>query len=266
MRHLKPLIAPTAEPLLRDSLSESWFVAAADVARFGVMQADGRVGVILAASGFGARLQLGPLTPDSPRVQANAMRLGPEASLLGARFEPGAFRNLFGLSYRAFLGGQSSEQLRSWQRDAGDILRELASETTSWEQAHAALGAALAALLREPDERWARIQRTLPELSATGSSASGSSASLDQLARQSGFSRRQFERVFAEHVGMSPKVYQRTQRVNRARKQLRTGSTPAETAQRTGFADQAHLTREFRQLLGVTPLQYQRRIPSDVPQ
>jgi AraC-like DNA-binding protein len=44
--------------------------------------------------------------------------------------------------------------------------------------------------------------------------------------------------------------------VNRARGLLESGLRPAEVASLVGFADQAHLTRWFRRVLGVTPAAY----------
>ena len=43
-----------------------------------------------------------------------------------------------------------------------------------------------------------------------------------------------------------------------ARELLRNGIAPADVALRTGYADQSHLTRHFRRLVGVTPGQYAR--------
>jgi AraC-like DNA-binding protein len=42
-------------------------------------------------------------------------------------------------------------------------------------------------------------------------------------------------------------------RVERAKTLLRSALPLAVVAQRTGFADQSHLTRAFRRLVGVTP-------------
>jgi AraC-like DNA-binding protein len=44
-----------------------------------------------------------------------------------------------------------------------------------------------------------------------------------------------------------------------ARGLLEAGATTADTAARTGFADQSHLHRQFQRTLGVTPAEYRRR-------
>ncbi len=257
MRHLVPQIARYTDPLLTDVLDAAWFVSPANTPRGGVMQADGRVGLVLSATMSGNGVAPGALRPDSHGVSAVRMRLAPDVSMVGVRFEPGAFRALFGLSFRAFCKGQTTSSLARLERTLGSVLRELTAEAATLEQACAEVADTARSLLREPDLRWVNIQRTVQLLNDPEAQVDS-----NYLAKRSGLGRRQFERQFAEHVGMSPRVFLRIQRVNRARHRLRAGTSLARAAQWCGFADQAHLTREFRKLLGVTPLQYQRRVLS----
>jgi len=60
-------------------------------------------------------------------------------------------------------------------------------------------------------------------------------------------------RTFRAEIGMPPSTYQRQLRVRRAVQQLRDGVPAARVAADCGFADQAHLTRHFKRLVGVTP-------------
>lgn len=63
-----------------------------------------------------------------------------------------------------------------------------------------------------------------------------------------------------QHVGLSPKRVIRIERLHRALASSRGRSvTWAEIAARSGFADQAHMTREFRCLLGESPTEWSRR-------
>jgi AraC-like DNA-binding protein len=83
------------------------------------------------------------------------------------------------------------------------------------------------------------------------------------LAARVGLSERQLERVFDERVGYGPKTFGRILRMNRAVESIartavgrgRMGSW-ASFAREWGYADQAHLIREFRALTGVTPCAY----------
>lgn len=60
-------------------------------------------------------------------------------------------------------------------------------------------------------------------------------------------------REFSRAYGMAPHRYLVARRVDAARRLLVDGCRPAEAAARTGFHDQAHLTRHFRRVWGVTP-------------
>jgi AraC-like DNA-binding protein len=63
-------------------------------------------------------------------------------------------------------------------------------------------------------------------------------------------------RSFRAEVGMPPYAWLAQHRVARARVLLEQGHRPADAATLTGFADQAHLTRWFRRVVGVTPGAY----------
>jgi AraC-like DNA-binding protein len=65
-------------------------------------------------------------------------------------------------------------------------------------------------------------------------------------------------RAFSTAYGIAPHQYLTSRRVDRARGMLLDGRSPSEVATATGFYDQAHLTRHFRRLVGVTPGRYAR--------
>jgi AraC-like DNA-binding protein len=76
---------------------------------------------------------------------------------------------------------------------------------------------------------------------------------LTEMAAAAGMSRYQLLRSFRAEVGMPPYAWLAQHRVTRARALLDLGHRPAEAAALAGFADQAHLTRWFRRVVGVTP-------------
>ncbi|MFE6162375.1 helix-turn-helix domain-containing protein [Streptomyces sp. NPDC056486] len=86
--------------------------------------------------------------------------------------------------------------------------------------------------------------------------------SLAELAAPLGLSRYQLLRAFRTSTGMPPYAWLAQHRVTRARALLEAGLRPAETASMVGFADQAHLTRWFRRVLGVTPAAYRTSVQS----
>jgi AraC-like DNA-binding protein len=73
---------------------------------------------------------------------------------------------------------------------------------------------------------------------------------VEGLAASAGLSVRQLERQFLHAVGLSPKRFIKIARFQRALQLLRDGRPPAAVADVCGFADQAHLAREFRSVAG----------------
>ena len=91
-------------------------------------------------------------------------------------------------------------------------------------------------------------------------------SSMDQLTSKVCLSQRQLERLFNHQVGMTPKRYSQVARVGRARQAIKTSSGKlclSEQALIAGYYDQAHLTREFKKMVGLTPAAYQRQIEAD---
>lgn len=84
--------------------------------------------------------------------------------------------------------------------------------------------------------------------------------SLADLAAGLGLSRYQLLRAFRTTMGVPPYAWLAQYRVGRARRLLESGLRPSEVAALVGFADQAHLTRWFRRVLGVTPAAYRNSV------
>lgn len=81
---------------------------------------------------------------------------------------------------------------------------------------------------------------------------------LHDLATVSGLSARHLTRGITTTTGLSPHAYLVQVRVERARTLLARGVRPSRVAPAVGFADQSHLTRHFRRIIGVTPGHYLR--------
>jgi AraC-like DNA-binding protein len=82
--------------------------------------------------------------------------------------------------------------------------------------------------------------------------------SLAELAELTELSQFALLRAFRRETGLPPHAYLNQLRVRRARLLLDGGLAPADVAATTGFADQAHLTRHFKRVVGVPPAAYQR--------
>ena len=78
--------------------------------------------------------------------------------------------------------------------------------------------------------------------------------SVAELAREAGVHRVHVARAFRDHYGVSVSTYARRARVQSAVKLLATSRMPlSQLAFHAGFADQSHLTRELRAVVGETP-------------
>jgi AraC-like DNA-binding protein len=79
------------------------------------------------------------------------------------------------------------------------------------------------------------------------------------VAREHSMSERHFERRFLAAVGVSPKRFARLRRFERAVRTIGAAGALAAAAHDAGYADQAHLTRDFRDFTGMSPGEYLRR-------
>lgn len=76
------------------------------------------------------------------------------------------------------------------------------------------------------------------------------------LERTTGLSRYALARHFRACLGTSPYRYLVMRRLDRVRAHLRQGASLADAAVSSGFADQSHMTRQFKKAYGVSPGQW----------
>jgi AraC-like DNA-binding protein len=81
---------------------------------------------------------------------------------------------------------------------------------------------------------------------------------LDELAAMAGLGKFQLLRRFQKAYGVPPHAWLLLQRAERARALIRRGTSLADTAAASGFADQSHMTRIFTRHFGFTPGAWQR--------
>ncbi len=81
---------------------------------------------------------------------------------------------------------------------------------------------------------------------------------------ESGYSHRRFIALFRETVGLAPKVYCRIVRLQTAIDYIAADGevSLADLAASSGYSDQSHFNREFREFTGVTPGTYRRIKPA----
>lgn len=92
-------------------------------------------------------------------------------------------------------------------------------------------------------------------------------ASVEQMAEAACVSARHLERLFARHLGVTPKTLARVLRFQSALGALMRDSegTLAEVAARAGYFDQAHFIKDFRRMTGGVPRGYRGYYPPQGP-
>jgi AraC-like DNA-binding protein len=153
----------------------------------------------------------------------------------GIRFRPGALPRLLGIPANEFRGQRVA--LRSVHPEASGaplmsaathlLNQQAPAETSPW-----------------PVDQLVHVTARL---------AAG--ASVTAVADETGCSPRNLQRQSAAVYGYSPATLRRILRFRRAVRLLRTGRSAADAAHLTGYSDQAHLSRQFRELAGVAPRQ-----------
>ncbi|CAN7369703.1 AraC family transcriptional regulator [Rhizobium sp. LjRoot30] len=84
---------------------------------------------------------------------------------------------------------------------------------------------------------------------------------LGELAELTNLSQSHFSHAFKASTGMPPHQWQMQARIERVKTLLqRPDLSLTAVAMMAGFSDQAHFTRVFRKMVGVTPLAFQRRL------
>jgi AraC-like DNA-binding protein len=73
------------------------------------------------------------------------------------------------------------------------------------------------------------------------------------LTSELGWSRKRLGAAFRSEIGLPPKTVARVLRFDHARRRLGAGERAVSVAVAAGYADQAHMVREFGELAGVTP-------------
>ncbi|WP_448641979.1 helix-turn-helix domain-containing protein [Geodermatophilus sp. URMC 63] len=142
--------------------------------------------------------------------------------------------------------------------DPGALLAAVLAEEDDDARA-AVLDAALAPLAPEPAPAYAELRVLLERMAADRSLVR-----VDQVAVLAGTSTRSLQRLFAGHVGVSPKAVLARYRLQDAAAAIDAGEGDlAGLAASLGWFDQAHFSRDFRAVVGVPPSAYLARARAD---
>src|SRR5262249_35919908 len=173
------------------------------------------------------------------------------ASIIGVYFRPGRAAPVLGVPVRELADAHVNlESL--WGPAAAELPERLCTAATP-----AGRFAVLGKVLRR------RLRRSLPlhgaiPIALHAFQQAEAAVKVRDLAWQVGLSQRRFIQLFAAEVGLTPKLYGRVRRFQRARELVRNATGPdwAAVAAACGFFDQSHLIRDFGEFSGLSPVSY----------
>lgn len=169
-----------------------------------------------------------------------------QGRVFGVAFRPGCFRPLLGGPVSAI----TDRTLPAAAIFDGAALPDAATKDT--------VDAFLLAHLPEPDPATETAAGLVERIAGTPDLTR-----VDVLAAAAGLSVRGLQRLFSEYVGVAPKWVIRRYRLHEITERLAAGGDVdwAGLAADLGYADQAHLTRDFTRLVGEPPTTYAERYP-----
>lgn len=183
-----------------------------------------------------------------PATRPVTTSLPPDSTVVGIRFRPGVAPSFLGLRMSEIRDRQI-ELVEVWGPRRMEQFARAGSDQTA-DAKSAALQAALLGNLPGLDLPDRRIAAAVAALTRHPST------SVVELSGRLGISERQLRRSFEATVGYGPRMFSRVLRFQRALKRLRRPTerpSLASLAADLGYADQAHMTREFTQLAGLPP-------------
>lgn len=175
--------------------------------------------------------------------------------VFGVKFKAGGFYPFY---------GQAVSELLNQSVDVTDCFGPAGANLTRQVLAAADFAAMCAAaesflLLRLPaaDAQVARVSSLLERIAQDTSIVS-----VDDVIAISGLNKRGLQRLFQRYVGVGPKWVIQRYRLHEAIAQVQAGKTLSWTALalELGYFDQAHFVRDFRQLVGMAPGEYQKSL------
>ena len=173
----------------------------------------------------------------------------------GIRFKPECIYNLFGIPASIF-----SQRFEDMELVLGSHFRDYCSRLREANNLREKLNLTHCYLIEQLNKH--HPEKTYLNRAADLIRMSGHIAKVEELPGKVYISRRQLEREFKEKIGISPKQYMRIARLNEINRYLQSGAEInfSHLSLEAGYADQAHLCREFKTFAGVPPTKFMESI------
>lgn len=187
-----------------------------------------------------------------PRTRALFKQTTGVVQAVSMRFKPGWSTPLLGVPAHALT--DRFIPLEDIWGQAGDELRHELLETRTAAEVIDRVSRAITRRMQDTFEpASARLARRAVRL------LEGDEVRVESVAERLGVTARHLRRAFTESVGIGPKDFARTVRLQRAVRMTATSLDWGRIARDAGYYDQAHLIADFRELIGLTPGAFARR-------
>ncbi|PXX34906.1 helix-turn-helix domain-containing protein [Undibacterium pigrum] len=175
--------------------------------------------------------------------------------VFGIKFKPGGFYPFYQQAL-ARLANTSIDITDCFGQDGAEFCAQILAA----QDVQAMCSAAEAFLLRHlpaTDERVIHISAWLTQIEQDRSIVA-----VEDVMAIAGMDKRSLQRLFQKYVGIGPKWVIQRYRLHEAVAQVQAGKTLSWTALalELGYFDQAHFVRDFRQLVGMTPGEYEKSL------
>lgn len=211
---------------------------------------DGRTTLIFRVLEEGRR---GDVSVAGPRTRALFKNAAGISRAVMLQFKPGWSSALLGVSAHALTDRIISlEDL--WGRSGEELRIELLATRSVPELLDRISGALALRSFQTFESASARLARRAIRL------LEGDEVRVESVAERLGVTARHLRRAFTESVGIGPKDFARTVRLQRAVRMTASSQDWVRIAADAGYYDQAHLIADFRELVGLTPGAFVRRL------
>lgn len=183
-----------------------------------------------------------------PLERAVTLDMGRHHIALGVAFKPGGLFRLLNIPMTE-LHEQDFDTSLLLGNEIKDINEQLQENTHDWDKMVRVVETYLL-------KKVSRLKPELPvDLVMSNLVAHTGNITIERLASDACVSVRQFERKVVERTGMSPKRYARLIRFCKAYhlKELHPEATWTRIAHMSGYYDQMHFIRDFKEFAGITP-------------
>lgn len=186
--------------------------------------------------------------------------LAGRGAVLGVKFRSGCFRPWLGSSVSS-LRDRSIDAQSVFGPQVVSLARQLCSMTDDGDII-TSVSDFLLARLPPPDPQAERVAAMVETIEADRTLLR-----VDQLLEKWHVGKRSVQRLFNEYAGIGPKWVINRYRMHEALEQLHRGLPVnwANLALELGYFDQSHFIRDFRSLVGHSPLEYAKRVHAGEP-